>query len=125
MDRMARDTLSQRPRGGMHWKKQLADAHQRSRDLANRLAAAESGVEARVQAERQARIKAEETSARAIHALDIKVQEEAERAKHRPVSDAELVAIAALVMTEALPATPARQRLIDELAYRGVLAETP
>jgi hypothetical protein len=37
------------------------------------------------------------------------------------VSDAELVALAAVVITESVPETPARKKLVEQLEARGVI----
>jgi hypothetical protein len=112
----------------LHWKKQLANAHHEHRKTLNKVHTLESSFDTRVADERRRREVAEADAARlAEHAMNSgrEAQElrklAEERRRYKPLSDAELVALAAVIMTEALPATPARARIIDDLTYRGVL----
>jgi hypothetical protein len=110
------------------WKKQLADAHHSTRQALNKVHALETSFEARVAEEKRKREAAEVEAAHfevrslvlAGELAAIKANA-AQRSEHRPLSDAELVALAAALMTEMLPATPARKAIIDDLTYRGVL----
>jgi hypothetical protein len=110
------------------WKKQLADAHHSTRQALNKVHALETSFDTRVADERRRREQAEADAARLAVAVveegravqELRKREE-ERRRYKPLSDAELVALAAVIMTEALPATPARARIIDDLTYRGVL----
>ena len=102
-----------------HWKKQLADAHQRSRDLENRIHDLEGQLEALNTATRLYSEKADAAEARAMGYAGELARIESERRRrvpdHRPLSDIELTILAHAMVLETLPETPARRRLIDRL----------
>jgi predicted nucleic acid-binding Zn-ribbon protein len=94
----------------------LAEAHQEIRDLKNevhRLSSAHMPLEHQVLTitRENERLKQKEDELRSIY----------DRQRDR-LSDAELYALAAYVHTETGQATPARQKLFEQLAVRGVLA---
>lgn len=112
-------------------KKQLVDAHATSRTLKNRLYEIESKHLAALNEEqarrRDAEREAQEADERALAAADELARAQAQlaqRSTYRPLSDAELIALAATVMTESLLVTPARKRLLADLEHRGIVAVT-
>lgn len=96
-------------------RQQLAAAHQECRDLKNELH--EVGKQHLPLRNEIAELRGKLAAAEAALALVPKyLSFERER-----LSDAELYALAALVATEALPATPARARLLQEITARGAI----
>lgn len=99
-------------------RQQLAAAHQEVRDLKNAAVAKEHAISDSLRP-LELRLAAEE---RANAALRLEVENlRASDAERSQLSDGELVALAAIVITESLPATAARQRLEQELRCRRVL----
>lgn len=102
-------------------KQQLADAHREVQRLKEELAGQQNHLGARNFAEgRVARLETELTTAR--HRIQELERAETDRTKQRPMSDAELLALAATVLTEHSETTDAQRRMVAELQRRGVVA---
>lgn len=100
---------------GKSLRQRLADAHHDGRELANKVHDLEKKhlpLESRI-----AELERDLDAARgALAQVPRFLACERDR-----LSDAELYALAAVVATEALPATPARARLLEELQARGAI----
>ena len=96
-----------------HWKKQLADAHQRNRELLNqvheleqKLVAKDSVIDGLSNALTGAKS--------AFNALQASIS-------RPPLSDIELFSLQSLVLSDAAGPSEAKTRLMDELRRRGIL----
>lgn len=101
-------------------KQQLADAHREVQRLKEELVGQQNHLGARNFAEGKVRLlEAELTKER--HKVQALEKAEVERTKQRPMSDAELMALAATVLSEHGPKTEAQKRMTAELERRGVI----
>jgi hypothetical protein len=101
-------------------KQQLADARREVQRLKEELAGQQNHLGARSFAEGKVRLLEAELT-RERHKTQSLESAEAERTKQRPMSDAELMALAANVLTEHGPKTESQRRMTSELERRGVL----
>lgn len=101
---------------------QLVDAHHEIRALKSQVYVLEYEKTQAVYPERNRANAAEANAMQTFKAYRAARSRLDEYEKHRRLSDAELVALAALVMSQSLPATDAQRRLVTELEHRQILA---
>lgn len=101
----------------------LAEAYDQTRALRSQIAAQNAALANLIQPTEARAAAAERQVAELKGALEAYQRDADRRAQHRSLSDAEIVALSAVVLTETARSTPSIDRLVGELEHRGVLRE--